>query len=73
MVELQAANCQLQSLADQAEELAVTRERARLAGELHDTVGHTLVALNVQFELLLHLPPARPNSAGMLHLRRRHW
>ncbi|NOZ72832.1 MAG: sensor histidine kinase [Chloroflexi bacterium] len=54
--ELQAANRKLQAFADQAEELAITRERARLAHELHDTVGHTLTALDVQMALLAALP-----------------
>ena len=57
--ELEAANRQLQEYAAQAEELAVTRERARLASELHDSVGHTLTALDVQLELLVRLPPDR--------------
>ena len=57
--ELAEAHRQLQDYAAQAEELAVTRERARLAHEIHDTVGHTLTALDVQLELLARLPPGR--------------
>ncbi|RME42610.1 MAG: hypothetical protein D6791_17325, partial [Chloroflexi bacterium] len=55
--ELQVANRKLLAYADQAEELAITRERVRLAHELHDTVGHTLTALDVQLALLFALPP----------------
>ncbi|MBN1315216.1 MAG: sensor histidine kinase, partial [Anaerolineales bacterium] len=55
--ELAEAHRQLQDYATQAEELAVTRERARLAHEIHDTVGHALTALDVQLELLARLPP----------------
>jgi len=54
--ELKEAHHQLQEYAFQAEELAVTRERARLSHEIHDTVGHTLTALDVQLELLSRLP-----------------
>ncbi len=54
--ELSEANRKLREYAAQAEELAVTRERARLAHEIHDTVGHTLTALDVQLELLARLP-----------------
>lgn len=54
-VELKVAHQQLQEYALQAEELAITRERARLAHEIHDTVGHTLTALDVQLELLARL------------------
>ncbi len=56
-VELAEANRQLKDYAAQAEELAITRERARLAHEIHDSVGHTLTALDVQLELLARLPP----------------
>ncbi len=57
--DLAAAHRQLQDYAAQAEELAVARERARLAHELHDSVGHTLTALDVQLELLARLPPGQ--------------
>jgi len=57
--ELAAANLKLRDYAAQAEELAITRERARLAHEIHDTVGHILTALDVQLELLVRLPPGR--------------
>lgn len=55
--DLAVANRRLREYAIQAEELAVTRERARLANEIHDSVGHTLTALDVQLELLVRLPP----------------
>ncbi len=57
--ELSEANRELRAYALQTEELAVTRERARLAHELHDSVGHTLTALDVQLEMLARLPPGR--------------
>jgi len=57
--ELTEAHRQLQDYTAQAEELAITRERARLAHEIHDSVGHTLTALDVQLELLARLPPGR--------------
>jgi signal transduction histidine kinase len=66
--ELAEANRQLQDYAAQTEELAVIRERARVAHELHDTVGHTLTALDIQLELLARLPPGqaeqRQQAAG---------
>jgi signal transduction histidine kinase len=66
--ELAEANRQLQDYAAQTEELAIIRERARLAHELHDTVGHTLTALDIQLELLARLPPGqaeqRQQAAG---------
>jgi signal transduction histidine kinase len=57
--ELSKANRKLSEYALHAEELAITRERARLAHEIHDSVGHTLTALDVQLELLTRLPPSR--------------
>ncbi len=47
---LEAANQQLRAHAAQAEELATTRERNRLAREIHDGVGHYLTVINVQLE-----------------------
>ena len=54
--ELSEAHQRLTEYATQVEELAVTRERARLASEIHDSVGHALTALDVQMELLVRTP-----------------
>lgn len=48
--ELETANTKLALQAVQAEELAVLRERSRLARELHDTLGHALTTITVQLE-----------------------
>lgn len=48
--ELTEANRKLREYAVQAEELAATRERNRLAREIHDTLGHYLTVVNVQIE-----------------------
>ena len=50
LVELQQAHRQLQDYAGQAEELAVAKERNRLARELHDSVAQTLYGLTLQAE-----------------------
>ena len=55
VAELEAAQEQLQAHADQVEELAVTRERNRMAREIHDTLGHYLTILAVQLETALKL------------------
>jgi len=49
-IELEGANHQLAEYASQAEELAATQERNRLAHEIHDTLGHYLTIVNVQIE-----------------------
>lgn len=46
--DLENANQRLRQYALQAEELAITRERNRLAREIHDGLGHHLTAINIQ-------------------------
>jgi len=48
--ELSDANAKLRAQAAQAAELAATRERNRLAREIHDGVGHCLTVVHVQLE-----------------------
>lgn len=43
--QLQAANRELEIYAVESEKLAQTRERNRLAREIHDTLGHTLTGI----------------------------
>src|SRR5207237_7372967 len=46
--ELAEANQRLRDHASQVEELAKTKERNRLAREIHDSLGHYLTVVNVQ-------------------------
>lgn len=46
--ELAAANQRLREHAAQIEDLATTKERNRLAREIHDSLGHYLTVVNVQ-------------------------
>ena len=48
--QLEFANRRLTEYASQAEELAATQERNRLAREIHDNLGHYLTIVNVQIE-----------------------
>ena len=48
--ELRDANEKLRAHALQAEELAATRERNRVAREIHDSLGHCLTVVHVQLE-----------------------
>lgn len=48
--ELEEANSRLKEFAAQAGEVAATRERNRLAREIHDGLGHYLTVINVQLE-----------------------
>ncbi|GAP06462.1 signal transduction histidine kinase [Anaerolinea thermolimosa] len=47
---LTEANQQLRQYAAQVEELAIERERNRVAREIHDGIGHHLTALNMQIK-----------------------
>lgn len=49
---LEEANRNLSHYASTLDELATTRERNRLARELHDTIAHTLSGLSVQLETI---------------------
>ena len=63
MVELEKANVQLAAYATQAEELAMTQERNRLAREIHDTLGHYLTIVNVQIEAARVVMESDPERA----------
>jgi signal transduction histidine kinase len=52
---LESANHQLAAYAVQAEELAATQERNRMAREIHDNLGHYLTIINVQLEAARHV------------------
>ncbi len=50
--ELEDANRKLQDYARASERLAASRERNRIARDMHDTLAHTLSGLAIQFEAL---------------------
>lgn len=65
-IQLAEANRQLGDYAVQAEELATTQERNRLAREIHDNLGHYLTVVNVQIkaaQALMETDPARATAA----------
>lgn len=61
--ELEAANARLRAHAAQADELATTRERNRVAREIHDGVGHYLTVVKTQLDAASALLPAQPGRA----------
>jgi signal transduction histidine kinase len=60
--QLEVAHQRLRRHAATVEQLAVSRERNRLARELHDTLAHSLSALTVQLEALRTLVVNDPAS-----------
>jgi signal transduction histidine kinase len=63
MAELEEANAQLAAYATQAQELAMTQERNRLAREIHDNLGQTLTIVNVQLEAAKAVMDSDPDRA----------
>ncbi len=64
--QLADANGRLSTYAVQAEELATTQERNRLAREIHDNLGHYLTVANVQIkaaQAVMDKDPARAQVA----------
>ncbi len=64
--DLKNANHRLAEYAAQVEELATTRERNRLAREIHDNLGHYLTVVNVQIEAartMLEKDPSKSEDA----------
>ncbi|WP_061810694.1 sensor histidine kinase [Rossellomorea vietnamensis] len=60
---LTAAHEQLHHYSKQVEELTLIRERNRISGEIHDTVGHKMTALLVQLQVAKELMDSRPEMS----------
>jgi signal transduction histidine kinase len=60
----QRSRSRAEQLTQEVEILAATVERSRIAREIHDSLGHTLTALNVQIELAQKLQQRDPVRAG---------
>jgi signal transduction histidine kinase len=58
--ELEEAHRQLAQSIAHEQELAVLRERTRLAREMHDTIGHALVLISVKLEAAQRLRERNP-------------
>ena len=61
--ELAQSNVKLAEYANTLEQLAVSRERNRMARELHDTLAHSLSAVSIQLEALDALWESDPLAA----------
>lgn len=64
--ELEKANLRLKELAAARQSLTESRERNRLARELHDTLAHTLSGLSVQLEAVKAYWQADPDKSYLL-------
>lgn len=61
--QLQEANHQLEEYAKEAEKMVETRERNRLAREIHDTLGHALTGIITGIEACTVLMDVAPEAA----------
>ncbi len=60
---LQQANRELRRSSQEIEKLAMDQERSRIARDIHDTLGHSLTALNIQLESAVKLWDKDPTRA----------
>jgi signal transduction histidine kinase len=60
--QLTVAHVQLRQYALQVEELASVRERNHIAREIHDSLGHTLTAQNIQLQTAVKLGQRDPHK-----------
>ncbi len=61
--QLQKANEQLHLFAEEKEQMGETRERNRLAREIHDTLGHILTGISVGIDAVMVLMDTSPDAA----------
>ncbi len=59
-------NQKLRNYALKAEDIATLKERNRVAREIHDSLGHSLVAFNLHIEAALRLQQSDPQEAQIL-------
>jgi signal transduction histidine kinase len=64
--QLKAAQVELEAARQRDAEFSALRERERLARDLHDSLGHGLVTLNVQLEVAQRLYSVDPARASAL-------
>jgi signal transduction histidine kinase len=61
--ELSIANQRIRSYALRAQEIGGLQERNRIAREIHDSLGHSLTALNLHLEMALKLSQLKPEKS----------
>lgn len=64
--ELSYANEKLKEYAEKVEQLAILEERNRLSREMHDSIGHHLVTVSLQIEILKKIINENPDGAKNL-------
>ena len=63
LADLEAAHAKLEFQAGRTRELAISEERARMAREVHDSVGHHLTAIHLQLQNAQRFRDGNPERA----------
>ncbi|MDA2808455.1 sensor histidine kinase [Nocardiopsis suaedae] len=63
LAELEETHAELRRYADRVKELTIAEERARMAREMHDSVGHYLTVLNIGLSNAERFRTAKPEAA----------
>lgn len=63
LAELEEAHAELRRYAEQSRDLAVAEERARMARDMHDSIGHYLTVINMNLANAQRFRQARPEAA----------
>jgi signal transduction histidine kinase len=69
--ELKSSNIKLQEYSLKVEELTIAKERERVAQELHDSLGHSLMALTMHLEFAEKIFDTNPEKAKEVILKAR--
>jgi signal transduction histidine kinase len=67
--ELKLSNIKLHEYSLEVEEFTITKERQRMAQELHDSLGHSLMALTMHLEFAEKIFDAKPEKAKEVILK----
>ncbi|EGW41257.1 sensor histidine kinase [Desulfosporosinus sp. OT] len=67
--ELKSSNIKLQEYSLKVEELTIAKERQRMAQELHDSLGHSLMALTMHLEFAEKIFDTMPEKAKEVILK----
>ena len=60
--ELKNANITLKQYSAKIEELTIAKERTTIAQELHDSIGHSLIALKMNLEYAENVVELQPDK-----------
>ena len=60
----QVLSAELAEVHAKLKEITIVKERTRIAQEMHDSIGHSLIALRMHLEFAENMIHAKPDQAG---------